>query len=181
MKGKIIFTAKQIYMACGLLIGVFAALFSKEVMSLGDLGGGFMHAFPAFFSPGSIRSAILLQLCIPVLVALSAWTLFCAPFCTLMLSLRCALDGFVLCMFVRASTYHDAVFFIVFACLLIFEGLSVLCINSMAYQACRFLLLAKSGKAKKAIPRYVLGQCFYCGLIFVLYLARGTTVLLFGE
>ena len=120
------------------------------------------------------------KLSLPLLVALSGGMLFCGILCTLLLSLRCALDGYILCSFFRAAQERDAVFVIVFLIVSVIEALSVLSVNSMAFMAQRFMKKAKNGVTGKTVLRYAAGQFFYTGLIFVLYLIRGTAVLLFG-
>lgn len=179
MKVKISFGTRQIYMLCGLAVGVFVALIMKEVPSKQELAGGFMHAFPAEFSASAIRRAVTFQFLPAILIALSGAMLFCRGLGTLLLSARAALDGFIFVGFFRAAYPHDAIFYIICVYLAVIEGAALLALNSMSRMAQRFLADARRENADPPVLRYALEQSFYCGLIFALYLMRGTVVLLF--
>lgn len=178
--GKLVFGDRQIYMACGSAVGIVAALLLKETPGISDLAGGFMHAFPAHFSFPALRNAVLWQLLPAVLIALSGGMLFGRALCTALLAVRCMLDGFAIVCFYRAVGEHDAIFYIVWIYLAVFEALGVLCMNTMARLAEMYLSACLDGKGRPALGRYLVHEGFYCGLIFVLYLMRGTVVLLFG-
>ena len=180
MSLKLRFGKRQLCMTVGASVGALVALFSQSV-SVGRIAYGFAHAFPARFSLAEISNALLWQFLPLLLLYFSGFMLICRAFDTLVLSLRALICGFVCVMLLKTDAEKDALFFIVFFMFVLFEAVTLALMNSMGRLAEMFFLYSAAHSYKTALLKYSIDQLFFCGAAILLYLMRGSAVLLFGK
>ena len=178
MKQKISFGARQFWALTGALAGVFIALSDKALPPLEEFAGGFAHALPARFSWTDLAAAFFWQLLPLLLTAFAGWLLFPRPFCTALTALRAGIGGYVCAGLWSVCGEKSAYTVIALLFVILFEVLTLLCMNSMARLAEMFSRAAREAVGKRAVMRYLRDQLFFTGIIFLLYLLRGCAVLL---
>ena len=180
MKQKIRFGARQFWMLTGALSGVLIALSCGALPRLAEFAGGFAHALPGRYTWTDLAAAFFWQLLPLILLALAGCLIFPRPFCTALISLRAGAGGYV-CAGLWAVCGEKSVYTVIaLLFIILFEVLTLLCMNSMARLAGMFSRAAREGLQRRAVLRYLHDQLFFTGIVFLLYLLRGCAVLLLG-
>lgn len=169
-----------VFCAAFFFFGALFGAFGKDLPTARGFENGFAHAFPLVFTAEAFFRALLFQFLPPLLLAFSGFCLAEKQFSALVISFRAFLCGYLIFSAQRVFDVGGArLLFYLFFCLA--ELLTLVSYFGMEGLAARFLVLARRKTERNAVLLYCFDQLFFIGLILLLYLLRGTAVLLLAR